>query len=104
VDAIGGVGDACLKFATFGILDPGKDMRQAVGADIVNECSETYRKAKQTTDIVLKTTSACMGVGGLRADVSTIATKGAGTYFQDGSKAFDLMAGGADSINTMFGQ
>lgn len=105
VDALGGIGDACLKFVTLGMCDPGEDLRKAVGADIVNECSETYRKTKKATEITLNTASACMGISGLRQSIGTLnQAGGAAKYFQDPVNIVDFGAGGVSSITTLAGQ
>jgi RHS repeat-associated protein len=101
VDAVGSVGDACLRSVTFDLFDPGKDIRKAVGVDIVNECSETYIKVGKGADIVLKTVGACSGVSGLREGITTLSKRGAVKYFQDINNTIGFAGGAANSIKTL---
>ena len=96
------MGDAALEFVTFGLYEGvGKDMRQAVGKDIVNECSQEYKETKKVTDDSLSAVSLGMGVGGLKQGVTTLMQPGgAGKFFKGAREAIEFSGGAANAMQT----
>lgn len=81
-DASGAIGDSALETVTAGLAgNVGKDLREAAGVDIVNECSETYQKTKKGADIVFKTATAVHGMSGLRSTISGLNQAGGAAEF-----------------------
>ncbi len=102
VDRVGAVGDSALEFSTFGLAKGiGKDLRQAVGKDIVNECSQEYKETKDVADKSLNAVSLGMGIGGLKQGITTLLQPGgAAKYFQSASQALEFAGGGANAMQT----
>jgi RHS repeat-associated protein len=58
-DAAAGVGDAALRWLTFGLFNPGPTIRRVLGIDgIVNPCSKTYAITGAGTNVFLSLASA----------------------------------------------
>jgi len=102
VDRVGAVGDSALEFSTFGLAKGiGKDMRQAVGKDIVNECSQEYKETKEVADKSLTAVSVGLGVGGLKQGVTSLLKPGgAANYFKSGTQALEFSGGAANAMQT----
>jgi hypothetical protein len=104
-DVSGAIGDAALETVTAGLAgNVGKDLREAAGVDIVNECSETYKKTKKGADIVFKTATAVQGIGSLRSTLAGLnQAGGAAEFFSSFENAWGLGSDVAGNIQTFAG-
>jgi len=102
-DTAGAWGDRALDYGTMGMVS-GKDLRQTFNADIVNECSETYKKESQKADTALKGVFALHGAAGLGKSIGNVwKPGGAAEYFGDFHNTWDFSTGVIGSYETLSG-
>ena len=100
-DISGGIGDAALEVATAGLVDNlGEDIRQGLGVDSVNQCSDNYKTSNKATKIVLSTATADDIVcSGLRSTLSGLNQAGGGAEFF--TSADNIVGGAYDVAGTI---
>jgi len=82
----------------------GKDLRQTFNADIVNECSKTYKKESKKADTALKGVFALHGVAGLKKSIGSVwKPGGAAEHFGDFHNTWDFSNGVIGSYETLSG-
>lgn len=101
-DRSGAIGDSLLDAATMGTVS-GKDLRKAAGADIVNECSETYKETRKVADPIAQGVFVVHGAAGLRTSINKVMTEGSGSYFKGFNPKFEFAAGTFGSGQTVMG-
>jgi RHS repeat-associated protein len=98
-DRAGAVGDSLLDAATMGTVS-GKDLRQAAGVDIVNECSDTYKETQKYSDPIAQGIFVVHGAAGLKTSIDKVSRLGSSKYLSDFHNTWDLSTGVAGSIQT----
>ena len=102
-DTAGAWGDRALDYGTMGMVS-GKDLRQTFNADIVNECSKTYKKESKKADTALKGVFALHGVAGLKKSIGSVwKPGGAAEHFGDFHNTWDFSNGVIGSYETLSG-